>query len=260
MALLLDGLAGANATMPVAAAAELPTLAAVFSAENDGMVMALATFAMTLLLELISVSSVRLILKQPNGYALYIQALSCNLLNNGILGPLIYCFVDKHFVRPPLSTTLGQVAMVGAILLGHAVGYYMGHRAMHTRRLYWAHKFHHKFNRHVSPVVANAVSLAEYSIAYMLPFIAGSALVRPDRVSLLLGVGVVSFNNLLIHTPALRELSGKLVPWWAVSTADHLEHHLALTVHYAAPTISIDRLLACAFGKPASWGKEFKDE
>ena len=36
---------------------------------------------------------------------------------------------------------------------------------MHTRRMYWAHRFHHRFNSVVVPVTANAVSIAEYAIA-----------------------------------------------------------------------------------------------
>ena len=47
---------------------------------------------------------------------------------------------------------------------------------MHTRAMYWAHRFHHRFNSHVSPTTANAVSIAEYAVAYMLPFIAGCAM------------------------------------------------------------------------------------
>ena len=34
---------------------------------------------------------------------------------------------------------------------------------MHTRRMYWAHRFHHRFNSVVVPVTANAVSIAEYA-------------------------------------------------------------------------------------------------
>ena len=63
----------------------------------------------------------------------------------------------------------------------------------------------------------------------------------PRRLSLFVGVGIVSVNNLLIHAPILDDLSAALVPWWAVSTSDHLEHHKRLTTHWAAPTISIDR-------------------
>merc|ERR1719473_1695905 len=82
-------------------------------------------------------------------------------------------------------------------------------------------------------------------------------ILQPDRMSMFLAVGVVSVNNLLIHTPSLADASAKLVPWLFVSTADHLEHHKRLTSHYAAPTISVDRLLACVFGKPASWNSKF---
>jgi sterol desaturase/sphingolipid hydroxylase (fatty acid hydroxylase superfamily) len=150
--------------------------------------------------------------------------------------------------------------MVGAILLGHSIGYYCAHRWMHTRRMYWAHRFHHKFNTYVVPVTANAVSLAEYALAYMLPFVVGSAILKPDRLSLFVAVGIISLNNLLIHTPWLADLSAQLVPWWFVSTSDHLEHHKRLTTNWAAPTISIDRLLACVVGTPESYGKVFKDE
>ena len=83
---------------------------------------------------------------------------------------------------------------------------------------------------------------------------------RPDRVSMFIAVGIVSFNNLLVHFPRVHELSERVVPWWGVSTSDHLEHHRRLTTHWAAPTISIDRLLMCVFGKPDSWGKEFKED
>ena len=147
--------------------------------------------------------------------------------------------------------------MVLAIIVGHSIGYYCAHRWMHTRSMYWAHRFHHRFNVYVVPVTANAVSPAEYAIAYMLPFIVGAQLLRPDRLSMFLGVGVVSLTNLLIHTPWLADASARLVPWLFVSTADHLEHHKRLTSHYGAPTISVDRLLACAFGKPASWNADF---
>ena len=124
--------------------------------------------------------------------------------------------------------------------------------------MYWAHRFHHRFNVFVVPVTANAVSVAEYAIAYMLPFIVGAHLLHPDRVSMWLAVGVVSLNNLLIHTPMLADASAKLVPWLFVSTADHLEHHKRLTAHYAAPTFSVDRILAYFVGQPESWGAKFE--
>lgn len=238
---------------------DVPFVARIFTYDNDAVAMTLFTFALTVVLELASLDAVRLVCRNKAGARLYAQAVALNLVNNGILGPLAYELVNTHFMSPPLSMP-ARAAMVGAILVGHSIGYYLAHRWMHTREMYWAHKFHHRFNSYVVPVAANAVSIAEYAIAYMFPFIAGSALLRPDRASMFIAVGIISVNNLLIHTPKLGDLSARVLPWWAVSTADHLDHHKRLTTHWAAPTISIDRILARVIGNPESYGKEFKED
>ena len=227
-----------------------------YSMTNDGWVMAWATLVLTVLLELLSIDRVRKICEREGGAKLYAQGVYSNLLNNAVLGPPLYELVSNRWTAQPF-TALGRVVMILAILVGHSVGYYCAHRGMHTRKMYWAHRFHHRFNVFVVPVTANAVSFAEYVLAYMLPFVAGASLLRPDRMSMFLAVGVVSLNNLLIHTPKLADASASLVPWLFVSTADHLEHHRRLTSNYAAPTFSVDRLLACAFGKPAGWNADF---
>eukprot|EP00322_Chrysochromulina_rotalis_P004963 CAMPEP_0115850210 /NCGR_PEP_ID=MMETSP0287-20121206/11845_1 /TAXON_ID=412157 /ORGANISM="Chrysochromulina rotalis, Strain UIO044" /LENGTH=274 /DNA_ID=CAMNT_0003304197 /DNA_START=17 /DNA_END=841 /DNA_ORIENTATION=+ len=229
-----------------------------FSLSNPGVVMTIATCVLTVVLELASLDAVRKICsdKKKQGATLYAQGVAMNVVNNCVLGPMAYELVATRWLSAPFSTS-GRVAMVCAILLGHAIGYYCAHRWMHTRAMYWAHRFHHRFNTVVVPVTANAVSLAEYSIAYMAPFVAGSAMLRPDHVSLFVAVGIISLNNLLIHTPRLADMSAQIIPWLFVSTADHLEHHKRLTTHWAAPTISIDRLLALVVGKPTSWNKEF---
>jgi sterol desaturase/sphingolipid hydroxylase (fatty acid hydroxylase superfamily) len=230
-----------------------------FSSDNDGVVMTLLTFALTAVLELMSFDAVRAVCRKDAGARLYAQGVLMNIVNNGIMGPPLYELVSSRWMSAPFSAP-GRLGMVSAILLAHAIGYYCAHRWMHTRRMYWAHRFHHRFNTIVVPVTANAVSLAEYAIAYMAPFVVGGALLRPDRFSMFVAVGIISLNNLLIHTPKLHDLSERLVPWWGVSTSDHIEHHRRLTTHYAAPTISIDKLLAAVVGTPASYGKEFKDE
>lgn len=227
-----------------------------YALSNDGMLMTLLTFALTLVLELVSLDGVRGIWSKKGGTSLYAQGVLSNLVNNGVVGPPLYEFIAGRYMSESF-TTYGRISMVFAIIVGHSIGYYCAHRWMHTRSMYWAHRFHHKFNVFVVPVTANAVSPAEYAIAYMLPFIVGAMILQPDRMSMFLAVGVVSMNNLLIHTPLLADASAKLVPWLFVSTADHLEHHKRLTSHYAAPTLSVDRLLASVFGKPASWDTEF---
>ena len=57
---------------------------------------------------------------------------------------------------------------------------------------------------------------SQYTIAYMAPFVLGSAVLRPDRCSLFIAVGIISLNNLLIHTPFLADLSERYVPWLGV--------------------------------------------
>ena len=230
-----------------------------YSWNNDGVVMTTFTVILTILLELCSLDAVSRIVSAKQGAQLYAKGVAMNVVNNCLLGPLAYELVSTCFMAPPLSGW-GRVGMVTAILVGHAIGYYLAHRWMHTKQMYWAHRFHHRFNMHVAPVTANAVSLAEYAVAYMAPFILGSALLQPDRLSLFVAVGIISLNNLLIHTPRLADLSARLVPWLFVSTEMHLEHHRKLTTHWAAPTISIDRLIEYFVGTPGSYGKEFKDD
>jgi len=234
-------------------------LSQAFSTNNDGIVMTVLTVLLTIVLELASWAAVRIVCRNKAGASLYAQGILMNVMNNCVLGPVAYQLVNMHSISAPMGAA-ARVRTVVYLLLGHAIGYYAAHRWMHTRRMYWAHRFHHRFNSYVVPVTANAVSLAEYGIAYMLPFIAGSAIVRPDRCSLFIAVGIISLNNLLIHTPGLCDLSAKYVPWLGVSTADHLEHHRRLTSFYAAPTISVDRILIALFGKPDSWNADFDDD
>ena len=245
--------------LPTKASPESAFLARAFSVDNDGIIMSALTVALTLFLELCSLSAVRGVWHKKGGQTLYAQGMIANVVNNCILGPAAYELVNNTWMSPPFSFN-ARLRMIGYILIGHAIGYYLAHRWMHTRAMYWAHRFHHKFNTFVTPTTANAVSLAEYTIAYMLPFIAGAALLKPDRFSMFFSVMIISLNNLLIHTPKLADASAAYLPSLFVSTADHLEHHKRLTTHYAAPTISVDRILAACFGKPESWNKQFEAE
>ena len=65
--------------------------------------------------------------------------------------------VTRRWMSDPFSTA-GRVAMTGAIVLGHAVGYYLAHRWMHTRAMYWAHRFHHRFNTCARPPTERATA------------------------------------------------------------------------------------------------------
>ena len=85
-------------------------------------------------------------------------------------------------------------------------------------------------------------SLSVYSRACVRVWLAFAGL------ALLRAVSLISFNNILIHTPPLATPAARWLPWIFVGTHDHLEHHARLTTKYAAPTLCLDRIIehACA--------------
>jgi sterol desaturase/sphingolipid hydroxylase (fatty acid hydroxylase superfamily) len=213
-----------------------------------GLALAAWTALLTCACELASLASVRRLCASRTGRALYARGLACNLVNNGVVGPVAYEAVRVRLLAPASSEWVGFGLALLALLACQAGGYYLAHRAMHTPRLYWAHRFHHRFAHGTTvPASANAVSVVEYALAYLLPFVTGALVLRPPEDAFFWSVAVVSCNNVLIHTPCLAALGARWVPWVFVSTADHLAHHRFLTSHYAAPTVSVDRLLK-AFG------------
>jgi sterol desaturase/sphingolipid hydroxylase (fatty acid hydroxylase superfamily) len=213
-----------------------------------GVTISLSTFVFTILLELCSIETVKKVWKQPGaGSSLYKAAIAANLRNHFILGWPIYTIAATLFCRKKADLdALDRVACVFIILFVHSVLFYSAHRAFHSSPEYYQHhRFHHRFNVHVPPMTANAVSSIEYIVAYILPFTVAMPFVRPDPLSLQASVAIVSFTNLLIHTPMLDELSDKYVPEWLVSTHDHLVHHRKLNTKYAAPTFNIDYFVEC---------------
>ena len=137
-----------------------------------------------------------------------------NLVNNLAIGPITYALATEFFVHK--SDPGGGYSLIRSLtsalglVVTHALGYHYAHSQMHRPQMYWAHKFHHAFAKHVTPSSANAVSVVEYAYAYMLPFVVGCAVCAPDERALLTAVAVISVNNLLIHTPALEVFDEQL--------------------------------------------------
>eukprot|EP00802_Teleaulax_amphioxeia_P026790 Tamp_27950.p1 GENE.Tamp_27950~~Tamp_27950.p1 ORF type:complete len:269 (+),score=24.74 Tamp_27950:1-807(+) len=213
--------------------------------ENTGLWVGIATLVMTMLLELVSLPSVRAITKSAGGTALYAQAWAYTISNAVLLGPPIYGLVSHLLVvdRPcsgALACGVRTAVLTGGLLMVHSLGYWYAHMTMHTSWLYWAHRFHHRFATTVTPCVAMAVTPVEYCLAYMLPFIVGGLVLQPDRLSLLLAVSCVSLCNLLVHTERCAEWS---LPWFLVSAEKHLHHHRRPNKHYSAPTFDVDAIM-----------------
>jgi len=161
-----------------------------------------------------------------------IYAVRKNML---VVGPLTYAVVDQIFVSP------GHVIQwfnVISILMIHSVGYYGVHYAMHKAPfLQPIHEFHHRFEKTLVPSIGNAVSMEEFLLAYMAPFIFGAYLLRPNEISFIIPIKIIALLNLLIHCQEAERLS--FVKWW-VSPKNHIDHHRYRYKHYAAPTINWD--------------------
>ena len=190
-------------------------------------------------------STVKSILtKTRGGVELYATAWLYNVINHLCLAPVVYLVGIKAFATAAPYSLAARIAYAITGIGIHGIGYYCTHRAMHTKALWWAHKYHHRFNAFICPIAASAVTQTEYLFAYMIPFIiAGVALNPMPMDTIAISALVIGHVNNLIHTPWMEELSEKVVPWFGVSTADHFAHHRELTANYAAPTINIDRLV-----------------
>jgi len=226
---------------------------------REGLIIGLLFLSECFVLELCSFQAVRKLWKMSGGLQLYALAIGYNLLNMLVITPIIYAVC----IAPNLSPAQNPFSLrVVHIVLGtvvQSIGYYATHRAMHTPSLYWCHRFHHRFNRHICPVAANAVTPVEYMLAYALPFAAGAYLVRPDAATSHCFAWFTGLVNLTIHTPALEGATEKMLPGWLINTTFHFEHHRKLAMNYAAPTLNVDAavrrsatlngLLARVFGK-----------
>ena len=207
---------------------------------NTGVKLACVTLLTTAVLDILSWKEVLKLKKLPNGMELYMQGWKANVINNIFVGSITYKYVSLKMISRSNHSMFEVLQNSAEMVLWHAIFYYIFHRLMHTVQLYKIHKFHHRFNKVILASAANAVSILEYMFAYMLPFVLGCLVVNPNKYELLLSASVVSFFNLMVHTPLFKELK---LPWFMVGAGDHFEHHMVQRKNYAAPTFNIDNIL-----------------
>eukprot|EP00980_Cylindrotheca_fusiformis_P024935 scaffold12749_cov107-Cylindrotheca_fusiformis.AAC.5 len=214
-----------------------------------------STLVLTVVLELISMDTVKGVWKQPNGKELYIKSILLNVANPAFFGVPLYSVAvpwlchsktaeDDNYARSSHHLLLlRDVSEVIWVLAVHAICYYQIHKMFHeSPRLYRYHKYHHRFNTYVPPSAANAVSFQEYISAYLLPFVLAVSMRQTSVENLAIAVWINSIANILVHTPKLEGIHD--YGEYLVSTANHLDHHRKLKVHYASPTFNIDTLVA----------------
>lgn len=202
--------------------------------------MGFGTLITIFLFELTNIYTIKKIIKHQ-GILHYIKAWNHTILNSTLLGPFVYKQITIH-LHNKNNSIIYNFINIQKILFIHSIGYWFVHKLMHTKTLWCIHKYHHSYSIYVTPVVCMAVTPMEYTLAYMLPFIIGSYLINPSSLELFYSASIVSFCNIIIHCPSIKNLS-KYYPNWWISPNKHLLHHSSKNKHIAASTYDIDYIL-----------------
>ena len=224
---------------------------------HGGSKIVFGTLVLTALLEICSIDTVKNLWKQHQGKELYWTGVVLNFFNHIVIGIPLYIFAVVFFCRTQevednnsnsnsnnkSSYSWLIAAEVLWVVTVHSFLYYKIHKAFHeSPHLFQLfHKFHHRYNAYVPPSSANSVSVGEYVLAYLVPFLVAVVLRSTSTLSLSIALWIISITNLLVHTPRLEFYYPS--HWLLVSTKDHSDHHRKLKVHYASPTLNIDNLI-----------------
>ena len=171
---------------------------------------------------------------------LYKQAILSNAVNLWLFGPIAYYVAINY-----LSTSNYYYSIISfpGMLLTQNILYYKFHQITHIPNYYWIHKFHHQFNKHtfVLPISANAVSIPEFILLYMLPILTGIYLFKPTEYVIITSSMIISIGNITIHSPILANVK---YPNYLVSPKKHINHHIKDIKHnYSAPLFDFDYIV-----------------
>tara|TARA_B110000008_G_scaffold171578_1_gene171225 strand:- start:41 stop:679 length:639 start_codon:yes stop_codon:yes gene_type:complete len=170
---------------------------------------------------------------------LYQKALYQLQINMLLIWPVIYTFTDAYLFDHTNNEI--NIKKILTILTIHSVGNYFTHIAMH--KIQWLkkyHDFHHEFDKYIMPSIGNAVSTEEFLLAYIMPYMIGAYVVRPNEINFVIPVALITVYNNIIHCIELEN-----IPWckYIVSPKQHIVHHETHNKHYAVPIFKIDYLL-----------------
>ncbi len=206
-------------------------------AYHGGLELGIATLSTGILMDN-TIAKSSLIKLKENSNELYNDGMKKVINNLILLGPIYYFGVDNFIISDHISE-INLIETFNIVII-HSFGYYTAHRLMHRSDLFRKyHNFHHKFNETLTPSIGNAVSGSEFTFAYMTPFMIGAYLVDPNINSFNLGIMIVAFMNLVIHTQELSDVNyNKLF----VSPKTHLNHHQGKNKKstYSAPTFNLE--------------------
>lgn len=182
----------------------------------------------------------------PSGH-LYAEAWTTILFNLLIVGPFMYERV-RGFTSVNSKSIFKKIVETFSLISIHSLIYGGIHRCMHKiRSMRPIHKFHHRFNGNkqnkcesnepVVPSIANAVSVSEFILAYMMPFAVGLFITKADENSFIASIGIISMFNLCVHSSHLKNKNWSK---FLVSPKDHLDHHKYRSSKYFAPILNLN--------------------
>tara|TARA_B100001175_G_C19403004_1_gene587240 strand:+ start:413 stop:1075 length:663 start_codon:yes stop_codon:yes gene_type:complete len=195
------------------------------------------TFLVSLILDLtICLPTTKKYMK--NNTQLYIDNLHANLKNLFILSPFYY-FLAYNIL---LDNSIQKFSILNTcvLLFIQNIFYHYAHQYMHIiPNIRWIHDFHHKYTE-TTPTIGNAVTMSEFQIAYILPFLIGSFIVNPSPLDLKTAIFIISTLNMFIHSQELKEI--KYFDY-LVSPKKHIGHHETRSGTYSAPLLDLDKLI-----------------
>lgn len=156
------------------------------------------------------------------------------------ISPVAYIVVDHYILYSNHENPFSFIKL-SVLLICQNLGYFFAHREMHrNKHLNWIHAFHHRFEKKmIIPSIANAVTPAEFILAYVSPIVIGAYVLQVSQYEFIAAVEIISVLNLLIHT---YELNDTLWIPGLVSPRKHIEHHRVRDKHYSAPLLDLDQL------------------
>jgi len=158
-----------------------------------------------------------------------------------------------NVVRFGEATTERAVATFVAMLVGFQAFYWTLHRAMHTRRLLFIHRWHHR-SRVTSPLSGQSMHALE-ACAWMLGYVGlPIVLSRIAPISFAGWMAYLVFNvsgNIVGHAnvePTARFAATRSASLFANPFVYHSLHHARWTVNFAFQAAVMDRLFGTEAG------------
>ena len=191
----------------------------------------------------VSITSQTRIIKEKGD--IFVKAHQHIIENLMIISPFVYALIDQTLLKHAYHFSW---VTYSSLIVTHNLGYFFVHREMHrNRELYQYHKFHHCFDKIVTPSIGNAVSREEFCMAYMSPFILGAIIFQPTELTFVSSIGTIGLFNLLIHMYELKDIS-----WFSgmVSPPKHITYHDIKNQNYSATVKDLDAISDYGFVDP----------